>query len=117
MKKPTNKVIIETLEKTGGLIKPAATRLKVARNTLYLWISEDEELKQGLQDVRDGMVDIAEGMLFQSVQEKNLTAIIFTLKTLGKARGYVERQEIEVPEKLEISYRNVSKKYPDRDHG
>ena len=27
-------------------------------------------------------------------QEGNITAIIFTLKTLGKSRGYVERQEV-----------------------
>jgi len=95
MKKPSNKTILETLEKTGGLIRPAATRLDVARNTLYLWISENEELQKGLQGIRDGMIDMAEGVLFQMVQEKNTTAVIFMLKTLGKERGYIETQKFE----------------------
>ena len=40
------------------------------------------------------MVDVAEGRLNQAVNNGDLTAIIFTLKTLGKSRGYIERQEL-----------------------
>ena len=28
------------------------------------------------------------------MRKGNITAIIFTLKTIGKSRGYVERQEV-----------------------
>ena len=40
------------------------------------------------------MVDIAESALLKNVLAGDNCAIIFTLKTIGKSRGYVERQEI-----------------------
>jgi hypothetical protein len=33
-------------------------------------------------------------MLDKAMQNENMSAIIFFLKTQGKSRGYVERQEI-----------------------
>ena len=32
------------------------------------------------------------------MQDGNITAIIFTLKTIGKSGGYVERQELSGPD-------------------
>ena len=40
------------------------------------------------------MVDMSEGALFKQIQEGNPAAIFFHLKTMGKKRGYVERQEV-----------------------
>ena len=41
-------------------------------------------------------MDLAEKRLFDLVNEGHPSAIIFTLKTLGKHRGYIERQEHEI---------------------
>ena len=35
-----------------------------------------------------------ESKLYENVKKGDVTSIIFLLKTLGKSRGYVERQEI-----------------------
>jgi hypothetical protein len=43
---------------------------------------------------RDVLLDMTEAKLFEQVNRGNITAIIFTLKTLGKSRGYIERQEV-----------------------
>jgi hypothetical protein len=40
------------------------------------------------------MVDLAELKLWQSIQNGEAWGIAFCLKTLGKDRGYVERQEV-----------------------
>ena len=40
-------------------------------------------------------IDFAESQLHKQIRDGNSTATIFFLKTKGKKRGYVERQEIE----------------------
>ena len=52
-----------------------------------------------LQDIREENLDIAEEGLHTLMQTKNenvkLRAIDLFLKTQGKGRGYIERQEVE----------------------
>jgi hypothetical protein len=43
-------------------------------------------------------LDTAESALFNQIKEGNVTSIIFYLKTKGRRRGYVERQEISGPD-------------------
>lgn len=45
-------------------------------------------------DAREAMVDVAESEALKQIKLGNTAIIIFTLKTLGRNRGYVERQEI-----------------------
>jgi hypothetical protein len=44
---------------------------------------------------RGELLDVAEVKLWQAVQRGDAWAIAFALKTLGKQRGYVERQVLE----------------------
>lgn len=90
----TNAQIAQALEQKAGNIAQAAKALGVTRQTLYNRIQKSTQLAQTVVDEREGMVDIAESALRREVINGNITAIIFTLKTLGKERGYVERQEI-----------------------
>lgn len=76
-------------------MKPAAQKLKVERKTIYGWINGDEELKQALADIRESMIDMSEGALYKLIQEGNPAGIFFHLKTQGKERGYIEKQEID----------------------
>ncbi len=40
-------------------------------------------------------MDFAESQLYKQIKEGSTAATIFYLKTKGKKRGYIERQEIE----------------------
>lgn len=78
-----------------GNISVAAESLKVVRNTLVKWVDE-EDLKDVVVQARNARLDFAESKLDQNIKNGDTTAIIFLLKTLGKERGYVERQESKI---------------------
>jgi hypothetical protein len=99
MKKPSKEAIKNAIEQAHGLIKPAATSLGVTRKTLYVWINDDEELKDLVMQERESLIDLAESRLFQNVNDGDTVSILFALKTLGKNRGYIEKQEIDYSEK------------------
>jgi hypothetical protein len=72
-----------------------AKSLGVERVTLYKWI-EDEALEDAVIEGRNARLDFAENKLDKKIESGDTTAIIFLLKTLGKERGYVERQENKI---------------------
>ena len=86
--------IENALKAKAGNIAAAADALGASRSTIYRHIQNSPTLAQSLVDYRESLVDIAESALRKGVIDGNMTAIIFTLKTQGKSRGYVERQEI-----------------------
>ena len=87
------KKLLEGLFKYKGIVTDACKYAKVSRQTYYNYL-EDEEFKQAVEDVNNTALDFVEGKLFSLIDQENPTAIIFYLKTKGKKRGYIERQEI-----------------------
>lgn len=81
------------VDKYKGNIAAIARHFGVTRQTIYNKINTSQTLNDAIQDAREGMIDNAESMLYRQIGEGNTTAIIFFLKTQGKGRGYVERQE------------------------
>ena len=85
---------IEALEQSMGIISHAAKKVGVDRTTPYRWMKEDEEYRRRVEEVSAIPLDFTESKLFEAINDGNITAIIFYLKTKGKNRGYVERTEI-----------------------
>jgi len=86
--------MITALASKLGVVTDACNEVGIARKTHYEWYKEDAEYAEAVDDIANVSLDFAESMLYQRMREKDTTAIIFYLKTRGKARGYVERQEI-----------------------
>lgn len=86
--------IIEKVKKHKGIIYLACEEIELPRSTFYLWYNNDNEFKSEIDSIREIIVDLAEKKLMDLVEEGDTTATIFTLKTLGKKRGYIEKQEI-----------------------
>lgn len=84
-------------EKAGGNIAAVARTLGVSRTTVYNRMKADPELVEAMKDSRETMLDNVESALYAEVLSRNITAMIFWLKTQGKHRGWVERQEISGP--------------------
>jgi len=92
--KYTTAQMIEALREKHGNLSAAARYLGCSRNTIARYIENYPTVKAVYDEERETLIDFAENQLFQQVKDGNITAIIFTLKTIGKSRGYVERQEV-----------------------
>lgn len=94
----TKKAMIEALEKSLGIVTTACKSVGISRETHYRWLREDENYKQEVEALSDVAIDFAESQLHKQIKDGNSTATIFYLKTKGKKRGYIERQEIQTQE-------------------
>ncbi len=98
------KHMLEALERSLGIVTTACNAVGIGRTTHYRWLKDDAEYKQAVKDIDNRTLDFAESHLHKLIKEGNPAATIFFLKTKGKGRGYVERQEIEVAEKKPLSW-------------
>lgn len=90
----TAQQVADAITETRGFITYTAKRLGCDRSTVYSYINKYAVCKKALEDARETMLDTAEMRLWEQINAGDTTAIIFTLKTIGKGRGYVERQEL-----------------------
>ena len=89
------KAMLEALDKSLGVVTSACKSVYIARQTHYRWLQEDAEYKAAVDELSDVAIDFAESHLHKQIKGGNSTSTIFYLKTKGKKRWYVERQEIE----------------------
>tara|TARA_R100000935_G_scaffold4209_1_gene10153 strand:+ start:2057 stop:2422 length:366 start_codon:yes stop_codon:yes gene_type:complete len=97
------KKTLETLELSFGVVTTACKNVGIARSTFYEWL-KDEEFKNQVNDIQNIALDMAESQLHKQILNGNTTATIFYLKTKGKNRGYVERQEITGAEGMPTNF-------------
>jgi len=86
--------IIKALKETNGLLTMAAAKAGIGYRTVCRYVAEYPSVKEAAQDAKEAMLDFTEGKLYSKIRDGDNTAIIFYLKTQGKSRGYIERQEV-----------------------
>lgn len=89
----TSDQIALALRETKGMVTVAARKLGCSHNTIYKYAEKHQNVKDALREERQLMGDIAELALFKAIQNGEMSAIIFYLKTQCKDRGYIERHE------------------------
>ncbi len=80
---------------TRGNVELAAQKLGCCRHTIYDRMKKNKAIGAARVAGRVMMVDAAEDKLFEAITAGKGWAILFALKTVGRDRGYVERQEME----------------------
>tara|TARA_R110002153_G_scaffold181638_1_gene334938 strand:- start:1162 stop:1518 length:357 start_codon:yes stop_codon:yes gene_type:complete len=93
------KALLEALEKSLGVVTTACKQVGIGRTTFYEYY-KDPIFKLEVDSIQDVALDFAESHLHQQIKDGNTAATIFYLKTKGKKRGFVERQEITGAEGL-----------------
>ena len=94
--KVTHDDLVKMFEKKGGNISATCSALNITRQTFFNYRNSSKELADRLDNVTESLIDFAESKLTEQINDGNLTAIIFFLKTKGRNRGYVERVENEM---------------------
>lgn len=90
----TQEQVIEAVKAAKGKIATAARKLGCDRQTIYNYAERYPEIQGVIDQERDIFLDEVEDALSARIKAGDTTAIIFALKTLGKSRGYIERQEL-----------------------
>ena len=93
--------MIKALEQSLGVVTTAAKIAGIDRARHYEWLKTDEDYNQKVIDLENVTLDFAESQLHKQVKDGNTTATIFLLKTKGKKRGYIARQEIQMDGEIE----------------
>ena len=102
-KKPATKInslkkqaMLLALSKHMGIVTKACNAVEIDRTTHYRWMERDPDYKAAVGELENIALDFGEDCLYKLMKEGNPAAIIFFLKTRGKSRGYVERQEVQL---------------------
>ncbi|NQV37293.1 MAG: hypothetical protein HQ509_04700 [Candidatus Marinimicrobia bacterium] len=77
---------LQIFESKACNITETCKAIGISRSTYYSWLN-DVEFEDQIMFKRDSMVDIVESKLMELIDDGNITAIIFFLKTIGRGRG------------------------------
>lgn len=88
--------LLRALAETNGMISDSCAMVGCSRRTYYNYMRDDPEFAQAWDDIQEGLIDAAERAIAKLVNKgpQTLDAAKFYLKTKGKKRGYVERNEV-----------------------
>ena len=90
------KMLIESLEKSLGIISTACSNAGISRSSFYKWYKEDEDFKNKVDEIDNVKLDFVESQLFKNIQNQKERSIIFYLQHKGHKRGYIHRQDINL---------------------
>ena len=86
-------LLVDKLTETNGNIARTADHFNIRYTDLARLCDRKPTLRNTLVGERERLIDLAEEKLREKVNGGNLRAVMFTLKTVGKNRGYYERRD------------------------
>jgi hypothetical protein len=86
--------IISALKSKKGMVYLAAASIGCDPDTIYYRAKKNKAIASVMRSERGKVVDTGELKLFAAMKKGAPWAVQFALRTLGKDRGYVERQEL-----------------------
>ena len=86
-------LLTDKLIETNGNIARTADYFHLRYTDLARLCDRKPTLRNALVGERERLIDAAEEKLREKVNSGNLRAVMFTLKTVGKNRGYYERRD------------------------
>jgi len=98
--KITEAKTLEAIKGTAGIISTIAKRLGVSWGTAEIYIKKWDTTMRAFQDEREGILDMAEATILTAIKSGDTGSAKWLLSTIGKKRGFTEKQEIEISGEL-----------------
>lgn len=102
--KKTDAAIKLALKAAHGNVAAAGRALGLDRTTVWRRMQGNAAMHAIVNDARESMADNAESALGLATLRGEAWAVCFTLKCLGKGRGYVERGEVNHDVRVTVSH-------------
>jgi hypothetical protein len=77
----------------NGNYRKCAAALRRTRNFILSHVERNDELRELRSDIREGLIDDIEELVFEQARSGDGTQARFVLQTQAKERGYVSREE------------------------
>lgn len=90
----TKAQVAAALQESNGFQTEAARILGCSHTSVRRYLEKYPSLREVLEEQQEKLLDFAESKLIQAIKSGEIAAIIFYLKTKGRARGYVEKTEL-----------------------
>ena len=92
----TKEAFIIAYKENFGNITISCESAGISRSSYNVWIKNDAEFAKRLAEIEpeEIMLDFGEHKLMERIAKGDTLATMFLLKTKGKRRGYIERQEV-----------------------
>jgi len=81
----------------------ACKAIQISRAIYYKWLRSDPIFKAVIEYANEECIDFVESALKKNIQNGNVVAQIFYLKTKGRDRGYGDRVDFNVKENAKIN--------------
>ena len=88
--------MVQALERSLGIVTTACRAVGISRQTHYNWMKSDVEYRERCDELENVALDFAESQLHAQIKSGVPSSTIFYLKTKGKGRGYIDKQQIEI---------------------
>lgn len=95
-KRQHKKMLLEALKKTFGNISKACELAGISRAVYYQYYNSDKKFKESADEMPEFRKDFVENKLMKLINEGNVVATIFFLKTQAKDRGYEEGSKVQL---------------------
>ncbi len=89
--KYTDQQIITALKKTKGMVYLAAKTIGCEADTIYIRAKKSKKVAAAMKSERGELLDTTELKLYSAIMNGEAWAVQFTLRTIGKERGYSEK--------------------------
>lgn len=85
-------------ERQMGYASKAIEAAHTSFKSYSMWRANDSAFDEGCKAIEEGLIDLAESVIFTHLQADSLKAAMYYLDRKAKHRGYVRRSELTGPD-------------------
>lgn len=87
----------EAIRSEHGIISSVARKLGITRNSVICKLRNHESLNQLVISEREGLIDMAEHVLYKKLKEDHYPAAVYVLSTIAaQGRGLSQKRELTI---------------------